>query len=187
MVGLMIEINNLKFSYRNFEADSILWMVATINGEKIIYINDNLNRVVDDININKDDFIKVAKERYKKDLMNIQETLNKMNSNKKIIRLTEDDLKNVIKESVNKILKENTESFGDEFERLKNDCISHGEDFGFELMNKNGEYEYGDIEYDIDNNSLSCLGICIRPNLMYNVEKNLCFLYDRLLKNGFSE
>lgn len=180
------EINGLKFSYRNFEADSILWMTATVNGEKVVYINDQLSRTVDDININKDDFIRIAKERYRKDLANIQETLNRIN-NKKMIRLTESDLKNIIKESVNKILNENIERFCDEFERLKNDCVSHGEDFGFELMNKNGEYEYGDIEYDIDNNSLSCLGICIRPNLMYDVEKNLGFLYDSLLKNGFVE
>lgn len=258
------EINGLKFSYRNFEADSILWMTATVNGEKVVYINDQLSRTVDDININKDDFIRIAKERYRKDLANIQETLNRIN-NKKMIRLTESDLKNIIKESVNKILNERTKSekglsdkevtyrrdmaflsniddddedsiysdkqddykrrihnrrinhhkqnqnhknsmyesiihktvnkilnenierFCDEFERLKNDCVSHGEDFGFELMNKNGEYEYGDIEYDIDNNSLSCLGVCIRPNLMYDVEKNLGFLYDSLLKNGFVE
>lgn len=180
------EINGLKFSYRNFEADSILWMTATVNGEKVVYINDQLSRTVDDININKDDFIRIAKERYRKDLANIQETLNRIN-NKKMIRLTESDLKNIIKESVNKILNENIERFCDEFERLKNDCVSHGEDFGFELMNKNGEYEYGDIEYDIDNNSLSCLGVCIRPNLMYDVEKNLGFLYDSLLKNGFVE
>jgi hypothetical protein len=180
------EINGLKFSYRNFEADSILWMTATVNGEKVVYINDQLSRTVDDININKDDFIRIAKERYRKDLANIQETLNGIN-NKKMIRLTESDLKNIIKESVNKILNENIERFCDEFERLKNDCVSHGEDFGFELMNKNGEYEYGDIEYDIDNNSLSCLGVCIRPNLMYDVEKNLGFLYDSLLKNGFVE
>ena len=180
------EINGLKFSYRNFEADSILWMTATVNGEKVVYINDQLSRTVDDININKDDFIRIAKERYRKDLANIQETLNRIN-NKKMIRLTESDLKNIIKESVNKILNENIERFCDEFERLKNDCVSHGEDFGFELMNENGEYEYGDIEYDIDNNSLSCLGIYIRPNLMYDVEKNLGFLYDSLLKNGFVE
>ena len=180
------EINGLKFSYRNFEADSILWMTATVNGEKVVYINDQLSRTVDDININKDDFIRIAKERYRKDLANIQEALNRLN-NKKMIRLTESDLKNIIKESVNKILNENIERFCDEFERLKNDCVSHGEDFGFELMNKNGEYEYGDIEYDMDNNSLSCLGVCIRPNLMYDVEKNLGFLYDSLLKNGFVE
>lgn len=259
------EINSLKFSYRNFEADSILWMTATVNGEKVVYINDQLSRSVDDININKEDFIRIAKERYKKDLDNIHETLNRLNGGKKIVRLTESDLKNIIKESVNKILnernksekfltddevsyrrdmefynnldddyedsiyadeqdnykrrlhnkrvnhhiqnqnhkkmtnesiihkfvnkiiKENIESFCDEFEKLKNDCISHGEDFGFELMNKNGKYQYDDIIYDIDNNCLKCLGVELRPNLNYNVEKNLVCLYNKLLSCGFNE
>ena len=32
--------------------------------DQVVYINDQLSRTVDDININKDDFIRIAKERY---------------------------------------------------------------------------------------------------------------------------
>ena len=108
-------IKELKFSYRNFEANSILYIVATVNGEKIIYINDNLKRCVDDININPQDFIAVAKDRYKKDLQQIQEMIlnnkktikeNKHLMSKKLVRLTESDLHRIIKESVNNILTE---------------------------------------------------------------------------------
>ena len=62
------KINGLKFNYRNFEFNSIAYIVATVDGEKIIYINNNLNRVVDDVDINKNDFLSIVKERYSKDL-----------------------------------------------------------------------------------------------------------------------
>lgn len=67
------QINALKFKYMNFESNSILWIAATINGEKIVYINDNLNRVVDDINIRPEDFRAIARERYQIDLANLHE------------------------------------------------------------------------------------------------------------------
>ena len=67
------QMNNLKFKYINFESNSILWIAATINGEKIVYINDNLSRAVDGININPQDFRAIARERYQIDLNNLQE------------------------------------------------------------------------------------------------------------------
>ena len=67
------KIADLKFSYMNFEANSILWIAASVNGEKIVYINDNLSRAVDGININPQDFIAIAKERYQIDLSNLHE------------------------------------------------------------------------------------------------------------------
>ena len=51
----------LHMRYKNFESNSILWIAATINGEKIIYINDRLTRAVNDINIAPEDFISIAK------------------------------------------------------------------------------------------------------------------------------
>lgn len=168
------QLEDLKFSYKNFEADSILYIVATVNGEKLIYINENLKRAVDDININPADFLAIAREKYKKDLMQyaineniinklkngyqkfnqfmddeeqktlnadnpayldidtdeikdyvkngvknfgnkLKNTFNKFNNKNnlpenntpKIISLSENDLKFMIKESVKKILKEN--------------------------------------------------------------------------------
>lgn len=65
------DIRNLKFSYKNFEGNSILWIAATVNKQKIVYINDNLVKSVNGININKDDFIAKAVERYKVDMQNM--------------------------------------------------------------------------------------------------------------------
>lgn len=101
------QMNNLKFKYINFESNSILWIAATINGEKIVYINDNLSRAVDGININPQDFRAIARERYQIDLTNLQEMVNRMNNkNKTIFRLTESELRGFIGESVKKILSE---------------------------------------------------------------------------------
>ena len=66
------QINGLKFNYRNFEYNSIAYIVATVNGEKLIYINNNLNRVVDDVGIDKNDFLAIVKERYSKDLEELE-------------------------------------------------------------------------------------------------------------------
>lgn len=96
------QINNLKFRYINFESNSILWIAATINGEKIVYINDNLARAVDGIDIRPEDFRAIARERYKIDLANLQE----MASRKSILRLTESELKGLIRESVISIVSE---------------------------------------------------------------------------------
>lgn len=92
-------INDLKFSYINFESNSILWVAATVNGEKIIYINDNFNRAVDDININPDEFIAIARERYKEDLAELQESYRRR-TNKKVVRLTESDLRGIVRSVV---------------------------------------------------------------------------------------
>ena len=97
------QMNNLKFKYINFESNSILWIAATINGEKIVYINDNLSRAVDGININPQDFRAIARERYQIDLNSLQEMTNKM-KNKAIFRLTESELKSLIRESVQNVL-----------------------------------------------------------------------------------
>ena len=99
------KMQGLKMSYKNFEANSILWIAATVQGEKIVYINDNLARTVNDIDINPQDFIAIAKKRYAQDLQQIQENME--NTNKKgIFRLTESELTQMIKESASKILSE---------------------------------------------------------------------------------
>lgn len=70
------KMNGLGMSYKNFEASSILYMVATVNGEKIVYINENLTQSVRGINIIPAEFTKIAKERYQIDFATIQEAIN---------------------------------------------------------------------------------------------------------------
>lgn len=68
-------MKDLKFNYSNFESDSILWLAATVNGERIIYINNSFKRCVNDINVNSQEFIAIAQERYEKEIEKI-ETMN---------------------------------------------------------------------------------------------------------------
>ena len=103
------KIKALKFTYKNFESHSILWMCATVDGEKIVYINDSLRRAVDGIDINPSDFRAIARERYQISLNDLHEMVQRYNSNiineskhknKKIVRLTESELKQMIAESI---------------------------------------------------------------------------------------
>ena len=67
------DIRNLKFSYQNFTGNSILWIATTVNKEKIIYINDMVERVVNGVKINPEDFVAKAKERYQDALQEMPE------------------------------------------------------------------------------------------------------------------
>ena len=68
-------MNGLGMNYKVFESSSILYMVATVNGEKIVYINENLTQSVRGINIVPAEFTKIAKERYEIDFRTIQEAI----------------------------------------------------------------------------------------------------------------
>lgn len=69
-------LTELKFSYKNFENNSILWVVAaTSDGEKFIYINSSLNRCVDEININPEDFLSIAKEKYQEQMAETEQQI----------------------------------------------------------------------------------------------------------------
>lgn len=67
------KMTNLHMNYKRFEGNSILYVVATVNGEKIIYINQNLMRNVEGIDVNPQDFITIAKARYAEDMKTCEE------------------------------------------------------------------------------------------------------------------
>lgn len=133
----------LHMRYKNFESNSILWIAATINGEKIIYINDRLTRAVNDINIAPEDFISIAKKRYQEDLATLQEMANRY-SNK--LTLTESELKQVVKEAAMKIITEMAADPTIKIQQLiqqANDAYHHalevqGESERWPLMDKEG-------------------------------------------------
>lgn len=107
------EIEALGFKPHPFEASSLLFAVATVNGEKIIYINQKLQRTVNDINIQPEDFIQIVKEKYSKAL---QESIRMDMKGKTLIRLTESDIHRLVKESVKRILRESSEDLWDQID-----------------------------------------------------------------------
>lgn len=108
------KVDDLKFVYRRFIHECILWVAATTkNGDRFTYINNNFNRVVDKINMNPQDFLAIARERYNIGVSDIESMANNnINENRmrrNVIRLTEADLHRIVKESVNKILRESVD------------------------------------------------------------------------------
>lgn len=67
------QMTDLKMQYRNFEGNSILYVVATINGEKIIYINTQLMRNVDGVDIDPQDFVTIAKAKYAESMKEVDD------------------------------------------------------------------------------------------------------------------
>jgi hypothetical protein len=107
-------IKDLKFSYKNFEQNSILWVAATVGGEALVYLNPKMTRIVNDITIDTNDFLQIALKRYKKELDDIvkrseeERSTNEMpvESRKRQLKLTESELKQVVKEAAMKIITE---------------------------------------------------------------------------------
>lgn len=114
-------IKDLKFSYKNFEQNSILWVAATVNGEALVYLNPNMTRIVNEVPVNTGDFLKIALKRYKKELDDIirKSEEERANNNQTVsptpaipesrrrqLRLTESELKQVVKEAAIKIVRD---------------------------------------------------------------------------------
>ena len=97
------EVGALKMKVRTFESSSILFAVATVNGEKIIYINDKLSRAVNGINIQPQTFVDIVKEKYKEA---ISESKQHKNMKKTVIKLTESDIHNIVMNTVRSLIKE---------------------------------------------------------------------------------
>lgn len=67
--------HNGKFATGKFETNSIVYIVATVDGEKITYINPNINRAVNGVNVNGQDLAKLVREKYHEDFSGLDECL----------------------------------------------------------------------------------------------------------------
>ena len=103
---------------------------------------------------------------------------------KQIIRLTEGDIHKIVKESVNRILKED---FEQDFNSARDKHIGRGGMFGLEMKNSEGDWEYGDITYDPNTNTMSCMGVSIQVDPELSIDQNLEGLYEELVNNGYTD
>lgn len=69
-------------------------------------------------------------------------------------------------------------------QRVKNYHILNNSKHGFELK-INSKWQYDDIEYDIKNNTLSCLGVSIKVDLKQNYINNIEDLFEKMLQKGY--
>ena len=102
--------------------------------------------------------------------------------NSKVVSITESELKNIIKEQVKTQLL--IENFHIAYDKVKRQHHDNNRPFGFELR-RNGEWEYGDIEYDAKTNQLICMGVSITVDLSLSFRDNLEDLYEKMCENGF--
>ena len=99
--------------------------------------------------------------------------------------LSEKRLNSIVLESVKKVLRE---SFEDSFNSTRDDFYkrrNHGM-FGFELKNKDGDWEYGEVTYDPKTQKMCCMGVCIDVDPDMTVDQNLEGLYEELMNNGYN-
>lgn len=147
------KIADLKFSYMNFEANSILWIAASVNGEKIVYINNNLSRAVDDININPQDFIAIAKERYQKDLNSLHEMrMNKLKVLAEMDWRTYDSARNKAEElsstpNISKYETARRKNQADAFRKHANDMCD--KQYGIDKIKKREQDHYADVVHGL--------------------------------------
>lgn len=116
------ELKSLKFKVLKLIYDNIIFIVASVDGEKILFFNSNLANKIGSgsyaVDINPQSFMDKAKELYSKTFSELQESVKKYNKlikenkmKKQLVRLTESELNKIIKESVRNILKENQYDF----------------------------------------------------------------------------
>jgi hypothetical protein len=96
----------------------------------------------------------------------------------------ESKLNRIVNESVKKIIRE---GFEDDFNAARDNHIGRGGMFGLEMKNSEGDWQYGDITYDPNTNTMSCMGVSIQVDPDMSIDQNLEGLYDELINNGYTD
>ena len=55
------------------------------------------------------------------------------------------------------------------------------------MKNPEGEWEYGDITYDPETQTMSCMGVTIDVDPSLSVDQNLEGLYEELMNQGYGQ
>ena len=54
-------------------------------------------------------------------------------------------------------------------------------------MKKDGDWEYGEVSFDPNANTMSCMGVSIDVDPDMSVDANLEALYDELINNEYTD
>lgn len=113
----------------------------------------------------------------------IRESINEVKSEMQADRM----LENSIQRHLRKALREAQGDFSSSFEQGRNDFYKnkpHGM-FGMELKNPEGEWEYGNIDFNPNTMQLSCMGATITVDDDWTFDAALEALYDELMQQGY--
>ena len=110
------DLKALNFRVLKLMFDSILYIVCSVNGEKLVYINNNLAKEVGSgaavVKINPQSFIEMANELYREDVNDLHESINQYNLFKsKINESVRMIFKNLLSESLNEVSPEYYEKY----------------------------------------------------------------------------
>ncbi len=97
-------------------------------------------------------------------------------------KLTEKNIKDIISETVRRVL---NEGFEDDYNKARQNYNKPL--WGFEMKNQEGEWQYGEIEYDPNKQTMSCMGVTIDVDPSLSVDQNLQGLYEELMNNGYTD
>lgn len=53
------------------------------------------------------------------------------------------------------------------------------------MKNPEGDWEYGDVKFDVNNMTMTCMNVTIQVDPEMTVDQNLEALYDKLLEAGY--
>lgn len=91
---------------------------------------------------------------------------------------------NRIRECVVKALHED---FATDYNTAVDNKLSQGGMWGFEMKNPEGDWEYGDVKFDVNSMTMTCMNVTIQVDPDMTVDQNLEALYDKLLEAGYGD
>jgi len=106
---------------------------------------------------------------------------------KKFKKKVSDDVDESIRRNLRNVIKE---AFEDDFKSARDEYLSRKSPngmFGFEMKDSEGEWQYGDITYDPNTNTMSCMGVSIEVDPDLSIDQNIEGLYEELVNNGYTD
>lgn len=94
------------------------------------------------------------------------------------------EVANKIRECAEKSLHED---FATDYNTAVDNKLSQGGMWGFEMKNPEGDWEYGDVNFDVNSMTMTCMNVTIQVDPEMTVEQNLEALYDKLLEAGYRD
>ena len=109
--------------------------------------------------------------------------------------IDESVVRRAVVESLNRFMAEDSkkkvnEAFEDDFNSARDQYLSRKSPngmFGFEMKNPEGDWEYGDVKFDVNSMTMTCMNVTIQVDPEMTVDQNLEALYDKLLEAGYGD
>ena len=157
------------------------------HAEKGEELNKKWSQELKDEHPNPDD----RRKAFNKHTKSIDKKMGKKDDDDEI---DESVVRRAVSESLNRFMakdskKKVNEAFEDDFNAARDRHLSKspGSMFGFEMKNSDGDWQYGDVTFDPNTNTMSCMGASIEVDPSMSIDQNLEGLYEELMNNGYTD